>query len=433
MTKAKVFRADLYGLREGKYQALWETDVSTTEWEEVRPQTPFYLFAKRDEDTAIEYEKGWKVSDIFPVNSVGIVTARDNLTIRWTQDDIWQTVNDFAGLPVEEARQKYNLGKDARDWKVELAQKDLKASGIERDNLEEISYRPFDSRYTYYTGNSRGFQCMPRNEVMRQMLGSRNLGIHTCRQVISETWQHIFATQEITDDCYVSNKTRERGYLLPLYFYPDGSSLFDTGARRPNLSPEFIAELAGKVGLEFIPDGKGDLERTFGPEDVFNYIYAVFHAPSYRERYAEFLKIDFPRVPLTSSLGLFRTLTGYGETLVALHLMERVGSPISSYPVDGDNIVDKVSFTEEDGKTGRVYINKTQYFDGVPLTVWNFYVGGYQVCRKWLNDRKGRTLSYDDLRHYSFIVSALFETIGTMREIDGAIEAAGGWPLAQRP
>ena len=160
------------------------------------------------------------------------------------------------------------------------------------------------------------------------------------------------------------------------------------------------------------------------------YIYAVFHAPSYRERYAEFLKIDFPRVPLTSNLELFRTLTAHGETLVALHLMERVGSPISSYPVAGDNIVDKVSFSEnEDGKTGRVYLNQTQYFDGVPLTVWNFYVGGYQVCQKWLKDRKGRTLSYDDLRHYSFIVSALFETIGVMGEVDTVIEGAGGWPL----
>ena len=201
--------------------------------------------------------------------------------------------------------------------------------------------------------------------------------------------------------------------------------------RRPNLSPEFVTKLAEKVELEFVQDGKGNLERTFGPEDVFHYIYAVFHAPSYRERYAEFLKIDFPRVPLTSSLELFRTLTAHGETLVALHLMERVGSPISSYPVDGDNVVDKVSLTEdEDGETGRVYINKTQYFDGVPLEVWNFYVGGYQVLQKWLKDRKGRALSYDDLRHYSFIVSALSETIGTMREIDAAVAAGGGWPLS---
>ena len=174
-----------------------------------------------------------------------------------------------------------------------------------------------------------------------------NRAIHTCRQVISNSWQHIFATSGITDNSHISNKSRERGYLFPLYLYPDTSNLFDTGVRRPNLSPEFIAAFAEKVGLEFTNDGKGDLERTFGPEDVFHYIYAVFHAPSYRERYAEFLKIDFPRVPLTNNLELFCTLTVYGETLVALHLMERVGSPISSYPVDGDNIVDKVSFTEE--------------------------------------------------------------------------------------
>ena len=140
---------------------------------------------------------------------------------------------------------------------------------------------------------------------MNNFVNCANVGFVSCRQIISDTWQHAFVTNEITDDCYISNKTKERGYVHPLYLYSNASNLFDTGVRRPNLAPEFTAEFAEKVGLEFIEDGQGDLTSTFGPEDVFHYIYAVFHAPSYRERYAEFLKIDFPRVPLTSSLGLF--------------------------------------------------------------------------------------------------------------------------------
>ena len=234
----------------------------------------------------------------------------------------------------------------------------------------------------------------------------------------------------------LSTKTKEQNYVFPLYLYPTESSndLFtqptaNPGGRRPNLAPDFVADVAGRLGLTFVDDGKGDLERTFGPEDVFHYIYAVFHSPSYRERYAEFLKIDFPRVPLTSDLGLFRSLAAKGEVLVSLHLVERVGSVMTSYPVEGDNVVEKPTFKEDGGGSGRVYINTTQYFEGVPSEVWSFYVGGYQVLHKWLKDRKGRELSFDDLRHYGFIVSALFETIGTMREIDEAIEGAGGFPL----
>lgn len=425
----RVFKADMWGVRDGKYRVLLEQDVQRTAWQEIEPKAPYYLFAARDEDIAAEYEQGHRVSEIFPVNSVGIVTARDSLTIHWTQNDAWQTVNDFAALPVEEARQKYNLGKDARDWKVELAQKDLKDSGLSDSNLHPIHYRPFDIRHTYYTGVSRGFHCMPRGEVMGHMLAGENLGLQMCRQVISETWQHILVTQGVTDDCHVSNKTRERGYVLPLYLYPTSNSLFTSAERTPNLSPDFIADVSQKLGLAFIPEGRGDLTATFSAEDTFFYIYALFHAPSYRSRYAEFLKIDFPRVPLTSSLDLFNTLVTLGERLVSLHLMESFGQTLTSYPVEGDNVVDAPRFVPNQDGVGRVYINKTQYFDGVPAEVWNFYVGGYQVLHKWLKDRKGRSLQFDDLRHYGRIVGALAETIKAMAEIDAAIDSAGGWPL----
>jgi predicted helicase len=214
-------------------------------------------------------------------------------------------------------------------------------------------------------------------------------------------------------------------YVVPLYLYPiEGEMQFKEG-RRPNLNPEFVKAISEKLGLGFVEDGKGDLVKTLGPEDIFNYSYAVLHSPTYRSRYAEFLKIDFPRLPLTYNKKLFKALVGKGAELVALHLMESptLDSLITKYPVTGSNMVEKVSYDENNK---RVYINKLQYFDGVTPEVWNFHIGGYQVCEKWLKDRKGRTLTFDDLLHYQKIIVALRETIRLMKEIDQLIP---DWPI----
>ena len=177
-----------------------------------------------------------------------------------------------------------------------------------------------------------------------------------------------------------------------------------------------VAEVCRKMGIS---------EQTFGPEDIFYYAYAVFHSPIYRTRYAEFLKIDFARLPLTSDKGLFKALAAKGAELVSLHLMESLAlnKPITKYPITGSNTVDRVSY---DGNNQQVYINKTQYFEGVPSEVWGFHIGGYQVCQKWLKDRKGRTLTYDELTHYQKVIVALKETIRLMAEIDALIPC---WPI----
>jgi predicted helicase len=232
----------------------------------------------------------------------------------------------------------------------------------------------------------------------------------------------------------------DNSYCLPLYLYPEQKtgelfSVDDDGSawplsvkgRRPNLNPQFVQDMAEKLGLEFITDGTGDLQATFGPEDIFAYAYAIFHSPAYRERYAEFLKIDFPRLPLTGDSDLFRTLVERGVELIDLHLMRSPALTefITTYPADGNNEVASghPRYTEADQ---RIWINPEQYFAGVPPEVWEFYVGGYQVLDKWLKDRRGRTLSYDEIRHYQRIVIALRETIRLMDEIDEAIPS---WPL----
>ncbi|MBV8822947.1 MAG: hypothetical protein JO123_09175, partial [Ktedonobacteraceae bacterium] len=221
--------------------------------------------------------------------------------------------------------------------------------------------------------------------------------------------------------------------------YPDPNKkgLFDInetstapGNRCPNLSPAFIEDITNKLSMAFTPDGKGNLQNNFGPEDIFNYMYAVFHSPIYRSRYAEFLKIAFPRLPLTSNRDLFRQLCGIGERLVGLHLMEQLGSATPQYPVAGNDVVEKVTYSKPSCEAGRVWINRTQYFAGVPPEVWDFHVGGYKVCEKWLKDRKGRTLSFEDIRHYQRIVAALAETRALMEQVDEAIDEHDGWPMA---
>ncbi|GMV35868.1 MAG: hypothetical protein AMXMBFR61_03760 [Fimbriimonadales bacterium] len=447
----RVFHADLYGRREAKYEYLAAEDVTTTDWTTLSPGSTFYLFVPRDDALRQEYEQGWKLPDIFPVNSVGIVTARDSLTIHFAKADLWNTVLDFVGLPAEEARAKYRLGPDARDWKVHIAQKDLRDSGPSEDRIVPVLYRPFDVRWTYYTGRSRGFHCMPRGDVMRYMLAGENLGLVATRQTSVGDWVHVLAADHVVESCYVSNRTAEIGYLVPLWLDHEGARGL---LREPNLSHDFLQSVYGALGGQHVP-----------PEDIFHYIYAILHSPTYRSRYAEFLKLDFPRIPLTSNPDLWRALVPLGERLVGLHTMKQTAADPPLFPVKGDNKVEKVQYVRgaEAGKlwecasslalsdavqapaesaereqaralpnrvpNGRVYINKSQYFAPVPQAVWEHRIGGYQPCEKWLRDRKGRTLSYDDLQHYTAIVANLRETQQIMKQIDEVIEAHGAWPI----
>jgi predicted helicase len=185
--------------------------------------------------------------------------------------------------------------------------------------------------------------------------------------------------------------------------------------------------------MSWVTDGRGDLQQAFGPEDVLAYMYAVFYSPAYRQRYAPFLKIDFPRLPLTGNSELFRVLCALGDRLITLHTMQDHAPQITSFPAAGDNLVELVRYTERSGggEQGRVWINARQYFDNVPSVAWNFSIGGYQICKKWLKDRKGRELGDDELWHYQQIVAILAETSRLMNEIDGVIEEYGGWPLAE--
>ncbi len=439
---AMVRHSELYGERKAKYQALADSDISTTGWTTLAPESPDYRFKPWDNELAAEYQRWPKINEIMPVNSAGMVTARDSLTIHWSRDDVMPVVRDFAGLPVEDARSKYGLGKDTRDWRVGLAQQDLKDSGLDGELVQPVLYRPFDTRYSYYTGNSRGFICMPRNEVMRNMTDGSNLGLITTRQT-RDVWDAL-STRTII--AHKAMAAYDLNSLFPLYTYPSEQSieqgLYRRGERQPNLSTAFTGELERRLGLQFIANGAGDLQETFGPEDVFHYIYAMFHSPTYRERYEQFLRTDFPRVPSVDDPELFRALAGLGRRLTAAHLLESPppGELGASFPVTGDNLVERgypkyyAPGDTPPGETapigrGRVYISanvrqggkRGQYFEGIQPEVWEFQIGGYQPLDKWLKDRRGRTLSFDDCNHYRRITAALLDTIGLMAEVDETV------------
>ena len=415
-----VHYADLWGGQSKKYQTLFESDVASTDWKILAPSAPYFFFVPKDFALREEYDQAYSLAKCFPVHHNGIGTDRDSLFYDFDSAVLEERIKHFFdGDYDDEFRERYHVWPSS-SFDIE---KRRAACRFDSSRIRDCLYRAFDVRKLYYDPN---LTSRPAYEVMRHMLQG-NLALCTTRQLSGHEFRHVFAANCLVDRDPLSLATRERAHVFPLYLYPaEGEMQFEEG-RRPNLNPEFTKAVSDKLGLNFVSDGKGDLTETFGPEDVFNYAYAVFHSPTYRTRYAEFLKIDFPRLPLTSDKGLFKALAEKGDELVSLHLME---APVLEqertqikFDVSGSNVVEKVTYNDT---AKRVYINKEQYFEGVPPEVWDFHIGGYQVAQKWLKDRKGRTLTYDELTHYQKVVVAIKETIRLMGEIDALIP---GWPV----
>jgi predicted helicase len=404
-----VYHAHLYGRREDKYAWLDSHDLSTSGYQPLAPASPFYFFTPRQTQNLAAYQSWPSVAEIFPVNSVGIVTARDNLTIRYTPDEMWTTVLTFSQSNEELAREAFQLGKDARDWKVNLAQQDVKRDGgPHRDKIVPILYRPFDVRYTYYTGRSRGFHCMPRLEVMRHMLAGKNLALILPKRVEhTGTWQHAFVTYHIVEHVAVSLKTID--YCFLLYIYPSVSSpnMFHQ-SRQPNLAGGLLPRLSAAYGF------------TPSPEDVLAYIYATLYSPTYRETYAQELRIDFPRIPFAADGDIFRQMANLGRQLIDLHLLRDLSNTAGvKYQGQGSDRIENVRY---DPSSGRVSINADKYFEGITPEMWEYRIGGYQVLEKYLKDRKGRQM--DDPVRYILIAAALARTLDIQKDIDKIYQQA---------
>jgi len=614
----KVFHFDLFGKREMKYDFLNEKSLYTVSYKEIPNSSPNYFFVVKDFGQQTEYEKGFQISDLFTVNSVGIVTARDNFTIHNSKDEVKKTIEEFLRLDDETARKRFDLGKDVRDWQVNYARKDLENAYSDKSSFQKISYRPFDDRWTFYTGKTKGFHCYPRYEIMRHLLKNENIGIAVSRQTKMDFWKHCLISKNPTTALFVEIKDSSNFFPLYLYPEPNAQQTIDQPAGRvPNLNMEIVNQIADKLGLSFVPeknsppsngarnsppsegcpqggvvgspppegwsktgvvinstpiirnfvenlpynpalkqrardkrkagilsevlfwqqvhkgmfhnidfdrqriignyivdfyvktlglvveiDGSSHINKVeydrirqqylesfglrvyriadidvkknlswvmaelekyivkeygecttpvfdhpsnggecttppcghpsdggeFAPVDLLDYIYAILHSPSYREKYKEFLKIDFPRVPYPKDKTTFWQLVKLGEEIRQIHLLESqvVNNFITKYPVGGSNEVGKVRFEISENEThdsgastfGKVWINDEQYFANVPQVAWEFYIGGYQPAQKWLKDRKGRELQIEDILHYQKIIVALSETDRLMKEID---------------
>ena len=391
---AKIYHAHLWGSRESKYRYLLENDVNTVDWEEIFPNSPFYFFIPQSENFREEYEQGWQLTNIFGFQSMGITSGDDEFLYDFSVSDLKQKIN----TELENSNLIHtdkSLSKMKR-WVGKIVDKDWKMA----------QYRPFDRRAILYCSH-----ILERARTnLNQQFQLPNLGLITIRRTRENINSQFFVADLIADKSIVSSA--DNANIFPLYLHPDLDCQQGSLLEEPptNLSPEFLAILESKLG--YIPT----------PEQAFYYIYAIFHSPTYRSRYAEFLKIDFPRVPLTSNKQLFQNLSSHGQALVDLHLMKskKLNKLITKMGGKGDNAVTEVTYKSLEK---RVYINKDQYFEGVEQQVWEFKIGGYQVLDKWLKDRKKakRNLSFDDILHYQKVVVALKETMKIMQEIDRII------------
>ena len=421
----KVFHSDLYGKRTVKYPFLFDNTVSTIKWEILENKKPYFFFVPKDFEAENKYNSGFKINELMSTNVAGIETIRDSITIHFNENSLKNTIKDFKELNEEEIALKYNT-KDSRDWKISRAKNDVIAN-IENSKVwQQVSYRPFDLRKTFYTGKQNGFVCNGRFNVMKHMLKD-NIGFIAKRGWDEFNSATCFISKYISDRRYWSRPGMQGAEsLFPLYLYSDEEDgIFNGDERKPNLNQEIVNEIAKKLDLSFTNE-KEETNNTFAPIDILDYIYAVLHSPTYREKYKEFLKIDFPRVPYPKDQDTFWKLVRLGGEIRQIHLLESpsVEQYITQYPIAGDNLVSRKMSKNSPGYVpnnethGKVYINDEQYFDNVPLVAWEFYIGGYQPAQKWLKDRNGRKLEWEDIAHYQKIIVALSETDRLMKEID---------------
>lgn len=437
----KIIRhAELWGLREKKYAYLQKQNFKKTNWTELHPIAPFYFFVPRDEKRSKRFLSYWGVQDIFPVNSVGIVTARDSFVIDFDLRNLQRRIRQFADESIDDIiiEKTYNL-KDTGAWKLSKAREEVAKDEGWHERFTRILYRPFDIRDLFYHD---AVIERSRKEVMRHML-QKNIGLITVRKAPpSSLCNYFFVSEHIISNGAIRSDNQSIDTFFPLYLYKEEQGgrggRRHTGAyqmmmafepkadykagtkpsrlqflnneearlrRRPNLNPALVESLEAAYG------------RDVAPEDIFCYIYAVLYSDAYRKKYAEFLKTDFPRIPFTKHYKVFEKLAEKGEDLVELHLLKskKLAKPIAELDGSGDLRVVKVTYND---RRGRVYISPEKYFAGVPREVWQYRIGGYQVAEKWLKDRKGRTLSSEEVSHYTKIVTAIAETIRVQQFLD---------------
>jgi predicted helicase len=420
---AVIYYFDLFGKRTEKYNYLIENLIDSVHWKNLNPDTSNYFFTPKDFSLQKEYDKGFKIDELFNLNGVGICSKRDETVFQNTKNELIDVLNDFKNLSETELKQKYRTEREeSRDKKTAFAKQNIQNFGIDEKYLQKITYRPFETKWTYFTNKSKGFLAYPVYDIMQHFTKGKNIGLMFEKgddsKNANKPYSNCFITNYIVDLHVIGSGI----YVFPLYIYQDQ---FGKTEKVVNMNEAIVHNFSPLLWR----GAGGEVKISGGEVKIFDYIYAVLHSPSYRERYKEFLKIDFPRIPYPKNAEQFEKLAALGERLRRLHLMEPppapskggesplsnwrgVGGEVANFPKAGSNTIEKPEYS-----AGKVWINDVQYFDNVPEIAWNLYIGGYQPAQKWLKDRRGRTLFYEDIEHYQKIIFVLNETVEIMNEI----------------
>jgi len=433
---SELFYCDIFGKRKNKAQLLSSNSLKTVKWKKLKPKKENYFFVPKEFKGKKEYEKGFSIKDIFKKFGSGIKTDRDSLFFDINKNILKNRMKTFYTLEgiTSPFKENYQI-EDSSSYNLIERRKN---TFFDEKYIQNCLYRPFDIRKIYY---KTSLISRPGKKVMKHLLNQNNVALLLSRLMPqNQHWNRVFVSKNITDIHAITDQT----YVFPLYLYESESREKNTGAglatvlmlfepeadynvKRSNFKTEFVSEFSNRLKLSFVIDKlrNNQLKNIFDSEDIFDYIYAALHSVSYREKFDEYLKIDFPRIPYPKTKKDFWRLVKFGNELRQLHLLEApiLENFITSYPEKGNNIIErdivKKDFEIIDKKNnfGRIWINETQYFDKIPINIWETYVGSYQPAQKWLKDRKGRKLNYDDIIHYQKIIVSLTETDKIMNKI----------------
>lgn len=399
-----VWYGDIWGSRLEKYISCAELHYQQAASMPIEPETPFYFL--RPHSSRLKWEKFFALDSIFSKQNVGMLTARDKLCVGFSETELIERLRQFMALDPEAARASYNIGADTSAWKVAEAQKDLYLSKMDPELTMRVAYRPFDQRFVYYTGRAQGIIGRPARALSRAIeLFPLALGI--VKRVEEGQFRHAIVYSCLPDGHSVSSK--ETTHTFPLY-WPEPNPKQETGQHAENLTKKFRNYLESRYN------------QHYTPEEILGYIYAVLYSPTYRRNYAEFLCIDYPRIPFPSDGRNFDELSNLGWTLVQAHLLRDLSRRnLADYDGQGNHCIKKVRYSAVEEA---IHINKTQCFRPVPQGVWEFHIGGYQVLDKYLKSRRGRTLSLDEIEHVAKVADSLAFTIDQMAAIDVAYREA---------
>ena len=388
-----VHHAEIVGSRDAKYAILADKNWSPETYTQLAPNAPYYFFIPKNESGKDEYERGFAFYDLFVNKASGSASANDTLNISFSREEQSNKISDLINLTELDWRIKYGRKNDSRDWTYLTARADAKAH---KEQIHEMAYRPFDIRYTCYSGVSRGLYASPQSAILNNLKGKENYALCTIKASRDYLFP-ILVVNRIVDKTLLSPK--DNITVFPLYIYKENMGVEE---RITNFDAKLLTQIEQSLG------------EHIEPQELFDYIYAVLHSPNYRERYKEFLKIDFPRIPYPTNADEYHRLAKLGAELRKLHLMEDLPTQLPTlFPKGGTLQVDCLRWEQN-----RVYINSEQYFENVPESAWNFYIGGYQPAQKWLKDRKGLMLDFKDVKHYERIIYVLQQTERIMQKID---------------